>query len=89
MTIRHCEQSLAMGSDFGMKTFNSNENFQLKQPTREFNTISPFTASPSTKPPAIPSSEPVIHGASSVLKRKVFYEFIGEAINVIIHFATE
>ena len=73
MTVRHCEESSIMGSDVGMKSCNSSN------PPMNSILSAPCTASPSTKPPAIPSSEPVIHGAKSVLKRKVSYRFLGEA----------
>jgi len=73
MTVRHCEEPSVMGSELGMKSCNSS-NLPVGSILS-----APCTASPSTKPPAIPSSEPVIHGASSVLKRKVSYRFLGEA----------
>ena len=77
MTVRLSEEASIMGSDVGLKSFDSSH------PPNNGNSIlsAPCTVSPSTDPPApaIPSSEPVIRRASTSMKRKVSYRFLGEA----------
>lgn len=73
MTCRPRKDGDDSGSDIGMNSFSSSN------PPGSSILSAPCKASPSAGSPDVPSSEPVINGKLSMLKRKVSYRFLGEA----------
>jgi len=67
------ENGTIVGSANGIKSFDS-----MPPPGCSI-LSSPCVASPFADSPTVPSSEPVMHGKMSMLKRKVSYRFLGEA----------
>lgn len=73
MTCRSSKDVCVGGSDVGMNSFSSSHS-----PGSSI-LSAPCQASPSADAPGVPSSEPVMNGKLSMLKRKVSYRFLGEA----------